>query len=82
VRLDSARSKLSAEECEHLVLGIARQDLEIELDRYVTDHRRNVIAAIENWWDKYYVNLQELEVARNIAAKKLAEFEQDMGYVS
>jgi type I restriction enzyme M protein len=82
VRLDLARSKLDPKECEQLVLEISRQDLKIELDRYVADHRQQIIAAIETWWDKYRVNLQDIEIECESAAKKLALFLEELGYAN
>ncbi|MHC5830618.1 MAG: hypothetical protein ACYT04_85400, partial [Nostoc sp.] len=45
-RLDTARSQLMMEQCQQLVLDIAKDDLESQLNRYVTAHRQQVIAAL------------------------------------
>ncbi|MHC5936214.1 hypothetical protein [Nostoc sp.] len=80
-RLSAARAALSNEDCQDLVLAIFKDGLIAELERYVTAHRQQVIAAVENWWDKYRVTLQDIETKRDAAAKKLNEFLQDLGYV-
>ncbi|MEH2184138.1 hypothetical protein [Nostoc sp.] len=80
-RLSSARAALTDEDCQELVLAIFKDGLIAELERYVTAHRQQVIAAVENWWDKYRVTLQDIETERDAAAKKLNEFLQGLGYV-
>jgi type I restriction enzyme M protein len=80
-RLSAARAALTDEDCRDLVLAIFKDGLIAELERYVTAHRQMVIAAVENWWDKYRVTLQDIETERDAAAKKLSEFLQGLGYV-
>lgn len=79
--LEAAREKLTDVECQDLVLGIFKDGLISELERYVTAHRQEVIAAVENWWDKYRVNLQDIESERDSAAQQLSEFMRGLGYV-
>lgn len=79
-RLEAARAALTDEDFQELVLGIFKDGLIAELERYVTAHRQQVIAAVENWWDKYQVTLQDIETERDAAAKKLNEFLQGLGY--
>ncbi|MBN1285629.1 MAG: N-6 DNA methylase [Anaerolineae bacterium] len=79
-RLDAARAGLSLEDCAALVLDLARADLRAELDRYVTAHRQQAAAAVENWWDKYRVALRDLEAERGAAAAKLGEYLRGLGY--
>ena len=50
------------------------------LDAYVTAHRQQIIAALENWWDKYAVPLHQIEAERDAATTKLAGFLKDLGY--
>ncbi|MCL6479225.1 MAG: N-6 DNA methylase, partial [Peptococcaceae bacterium] len=80
-RLDQARKKLTPEDCERLVLDIAREELEQQLERYIAEHRREVIAVFENWWDKYRVTLGEIEQERDAAAEELADWLRRLGYV-
>lgn len=79
-RLDVARTALTNEKCQSLVLGIFKDGLIVELERYVTAHRQQVIAAVENWWDKYRVTLQDIEMERDAAAQQLNKFLHSLGY--
>ncbi|MGI5185459.1 hypothetical protein ACQEVZ_55370 [Dactylosporangium sp. CA-152071] len=78
--LDMARVTLSQEQEHELVLGLWRQDLASQLDAYVVAHRRKLIAALENWWNKYAVSLSQLEAQRDEATAKLASYLKDLGY--
>lgn len=78
--MQAARSQLVMEECQRLVLDIAKDDLEAQLQRYVTTHRQQVITAVENWWDKYRVTLRDIEARRDAAAKRLEAFLKGLGY--
>lgn len=62
------------------MLGILRGQLETILLRYVADHRQQVVAAFESWWDKYRVMLVTIEAERDAAAKKLRGFLGRLGY--
>jgi type I restriction enzyme M protein len=79
-RLDWARLALTPEACQRLVLDIARAELAAELERYVAGHRAQVVAAVENWWDKYRVPLREIEAERERSAEKINLFAQELGY--
>ena len=63
-----------------LVLGILRENLTNQLDRYIAAHRAEVVAAFETWWDKYRVTLGELEASRDAARTKLEGFLVELGY--
>lgn len=78
--LNTARVALTPEEEQTLVLKLWRQDLAGQLDGYVVAHRRKLIAALENWWDKYAVSLAQIEAQRDEAAVKLAAYLKDLGY--
>lgn len=51
------------------------------LTRYIAAQRGQIVAAFENWWDKYRVTLTEIEGARAEATEKLAGFLKGLGYV-
>ena len=51
------------------------------LARYIAAQRKAIIAAFENWWDKYRVTLTEIEVKRDAAAQALLGFLRGLGYV-
>ena len=79
-RLHEAREALSDDDCRDLVLDILNKKLAGHLESYVTAHRQEVIAAVENWWDKYRVTLRDIEGEREQTSKKLMHFEKMLGY--
>jgi type I restriction enzyme M protein len=81
-RLEEATAALSENDSRRLALGIAREDLQAQLERYVAAHRREIVAALENWWDKYRVSIREIEVGRVASAEALERFIGELGYAS
>lgn len=79
-KLAAAQLGLTEERCREVVLMIIRSDLEQTLERYVADHRQQVIRAVEIWWDKYRVTLQSIEAERDAAGKRLDGFLKGLGY--
>lgn len=79
-RLNEARAALSGDECQELALDILREKLEEQLDSYVAGHRQLVIAAVEVWWDKYAVDLQQIEFDRDKYKGQLNELLIGLGY--
>ena len=51
------------------------------VERHVATQRKAVVAAFENWWDKYRVTLTEIEGARDAAVVALQGFLKGLGYV-
>ncbi|MEQ9669925.1 hypothetical protein [Coleofasciculus sp. G2-EDA-02] len=80
-RLQEASEALSLEEAQQLVLELFRVDLLAQLERYVTEHRQLVIAAVENWWDKYRVTLGEIEQEEEGLSQDLGKLLRGLGYV-
>jgi type I restriction enzyme M protein len=80
-KLTDARAHMSPGEDREMVLGIARSDLSDHVYAYVGRHRQRVIAAVENWWDKYAVALRSLEDDREHATQELGGFLTGLGYV-
>ncbi len=78
--LSAAQARLTEAEATALVLQIHRSDLETILSRHVDNHRQQVVAAFESWWDKYQVTLTSIETERDAAAKKLQGFLVGLGY--
>ena len=70
-KLGKARAELTATQERDLVLRLAKNDVVAHLDAYVTAHRQQIIAALENWWDKYAVPLHQIEAERDAAAARL-----------
>ncbi len=52
------------------------------LDSYIRQHRQEMIAAFETWWDKYSVTLADIETERDAAAHTFKAFLKGLGYVS
>jgi type I restriction enzyme M protein len=80
-RVREAHDALSDDECRDLVLNILNEKLVGHLESYVTAHRQEVIAAAENWWDKYRVTLRDIEGERKTVKKKFEEALGDLSYV-
>jgi type I restriction enzyme M protein len=81
VKLTEARGQLSAEDVQDLVLRATRNGLTDHLDTYASTHRRLVVAALENWWDKYAESMEALEERANTTRTALTSFEKALGYV-
>lgn len=79
-RLTAAREALDEPAALALVTEILRSQLDDILQRYVADHRQQIVAAFEGWWDKYRVTLTSIETERDAAAGKLREFLGGLGY--
>ena len=79
-KLKEARTALLESSARDLVLGILRSDLDAILGRYVANHRQEVVAAFETWWDKYRVTLTSIEDERDAGAENLRGFLVGLGY--
>ena len=79
-RIEDARTALTPQQCEDIILDIAHDDIADELERYILAHRQRVIATIENWWDKYRITLRDIRSARNAAEERLANLLEELGY--
>lgn len=72
---------LSPEQAADLLLTILHNDMRAIVERYIAAQRKAIIAAFENWWDKYRVTLTEIEGKRDAAAKALQGFLKGLRYV-
>jgi len=79
-KLGKSRAELTASEEHDLVLRLTKSAVTTHLEAYVAAHRQQVIAALENWWDKYAVPLAQIEADRDAAATELVGFLKDLGY--
>jgi type I restriction enzyme M protein len=80
-RLNAAVDALDEAGAATLLLAILRNDMQVILERYISAQRQQVVAAFENWWDKYRVTLTEIEGERDAASRALSLFFQDLRYV-
>ena len=79
--LNVAVDGLPPKEAATLLLTILHDDMKRIVERYITNQRQKIVAAYENWWDKYKVTLTEIERDRDQAATRLQEFLNGLGYV-
>ena len=79
-KLGKARAELTAAQERDRVLCLAKNDVVIQLNGYVTAHRQQIIAALETWWDKYTVSLRQIEAERDAVTTKLTTFLKGLGY--
>ena len=79
--LNKGVDDLTDEGAAKLLLEILHDDMQKILTRYIAAQRGQIVAAFENWWDKYRVTLTEIEGARAQATDKLAGFLKGLGYV-
>ncbi|MCP6698098.1 N-6 DNA methylase [Pseudomonas donghuensis] len=64
-----------------LLLTILHNDMQAIVERYIAAQRKQIVAAFENWWDKYRVTLKEIEQKRDAAAEAFEGFLKGLGYV-
>ena len=79
--INTAVDDLSPEQAAELLLTILHNDMQAIVERHITAQRNAIVAAFENWWDKYRVTLTEIEGKRDAAAKALQGFLKGLGYV-
>ena len=79
-RLNAAVDALDDAAAATLLLTILRKDMQAIVERYVGAQRQQVVAAVENWWDKYKVTLSDLEAAREAANTRLKTFLRELRY--
>lgn len=79
--LNKAVDGLDEEQAAELLLTILHNDMQTIVQRYIAAQRKQVVAAFENWWDKYRVTLNEIEQTRDTAAEALRGFLKGLGYV-
>ena len=79
--LNAAVDGLSPEAAAELLLTILHNDMRAIVERYIAAQRKAIVAAFENWWDKYRVTLAEIEGKRDTAAQVLRGFLKGLRYV-
>lgn len=79
--IDAAVDGLAPDEAAQLLLTILHNDMSSIVERYITAQRKQIVAAFENWWDKYRVTLTEIEGKRDDAAKALQGLLTGLRYV-
>lgn len=79
--IDAAVDGLTPEAAADLLLTILHNDMNAIVERYISAQRKQIVAAFENWWDKYRVTLTEIEGKRDEAAAALQGFLKGLRYV-
>jgi len=79
--LNQAVDELDEEQAAELLLTILDNDMQAIVERYIAAQRKLIVAALENWWDKYRITLNEIEQKRDTAAHTLQGFLRGLGYV-
>ena len=79
-KLAEARSHLSPEDSQNLVIRIAQDNLTNHLDAYIARHRLTAIGTLESWWDKYALTIRAIEEKRDTALDALNSFLAELGY--
>lgn len=79
--IGAAVEGLTPEAAAELLLTILHNDMQAIVERYMTAQRKQIVAAFENWWDKYRMTLTEIEGKRDDAAKALQGFLKGLRYV-
>jgi type I restriction enzyme M protein len=87
VKKDSLTAELNCEvdglddvAAADLLLAILHHDMSGILNRYVAAQRQQIIAAFENWWDKYKVTLRAIALGRETATSALDSIFRELGY--
>lgn len=79
--LNQAVDGLDEAQAAELLLTILHNDMQAIVERYIAAQRKQIVAAFENWWDKYRVTLNEIEHKRDAAAEALQGVLKGLGYV-
>ena len=79
--IGTAVEGLTPEAAAELLLTILHKDMQTIVERYMAAQRKQIVAAFENWWDKYRVTLTEIESKRDEAARALQGFLKGLQYV-
>lgn len=79
--IDAAVDGLTPEAAADLLLTILHDDMRGIVERYIAAQRKAIVAAVENWWDKYRVTLTQLEGRRDEAAHALRHYLNELRYV-
>ena len=66
--------QLSEEKARELILAKLYDIAHTELERYLNAEKRQLIAGVENLWDKYAVSSQQMENDRGTTLGHLNEF--------
>lgn len=78
--VEKARSEISNDEAREIIIQRLKSILDSTYDGYLMNDQRGCITAIENLWNKYAINVKEIEEERFNASSKLSKFLSELGY--
>ena len=80
LRLARKVMNLSEEQAQTLYLSVFFEGVEKQLNRSLQVQRQAVVAALENWWDKYYKTYSDIAKRKQVATERLEGFLRGLGY--
>ncbi len=75
-----ARAAIEADDARRLILARLLRTLHDGYDAYLRRHRRDLVAAVENLWDKHAVTARDILREQDQAAAELETFLKELGY--
>jgi type I restriction enzyme M protein len=81
-KLEEKVHSLKELEAEALYLRLFFDGLDAQLSKALYAQRQSVIAAFENWWDKYQDTYASIAERKQKANSKLSDFMKELGYVA
>lgn len=79
-RLARKVSKLNEADAQALYLTVFFEGVESQLSRALLTQRQTVVAALENWWDKYNETYADIARRKQLATDRLEGFLRGLGY--
>lgn len=79
-RLSAAVDALDETGAAALLLAILRNDMQVIVERHISQQRQQIVVAFENLWAKYSETLTDIEQQREVASRALSEFLRGLRY--
>lgn len=81
-KINAIRDKLTAEQCEMLVMQLLHEGFITELDKYLNAEVAKTVKAVSGLWEKYHASATALLADRKAAEDKLNGFLKRLGYIN
>jgi type I restriction enzyme M protein len=81
-KIDAIRERLTAEQCEALVMQLLHEGFITELDKYLNAEVAQTVKAVGRLWEKYHASATDLLTDRKAAEEKLNGFLEKLGYIN
>lgn len=79
-KVETKRETFTEAEAKRLVLEKLFDLAHDEMYRYLNSKKETIVKVFGNWWDKYHLNLHEIEAERNSAACRAQNFFKELRY--